>query len=101
VIDLADTSLYVMTPEYGAPTQLGRSTCSARRLHRAPAADRRGSEDALRGAQAVAPATGRPQAATPVPSVDRGAALERPGLDQLYQALRPRLVGAEAARGGA
>jgi methylmalonyl-CoA mutase len=100
VIDLADTSVYVMTPEYGAPSQLEKidmlELADTIVLNKA---DRRGAADALRDVRKqwrrnhANPAAS--DAELPVfPTVARR--WNDPGLDRLYQALRPRL-GAGAA----
>jgi len=102
VIDLADTSVYVMTPEYGAPTQLEKidmlelADCIV--LNKA---DRRGAADALRDVRKQWRRNhnepGASDAEVPVyPTVARR--WNDPGLDRLYQALRPQLGAAEAAR---
>ncbi len=102
VIDLADTSVYVMTPEYGAPSQLEKidmlELADAIVLNKS---DRRGAADALRDVRkqwrrnhAGAAAN---DAELPVfPTVARR--WNDPGLDRLYAALRPRLLGGEGAR---
>ena len=102
VIDLADSSVYVMTPEYGAPSQLEKidmlELADTIVLNKA---DRRGAADALRDVRKQWRRNhDRPQASdaeVPVfPTVARR--WNDPGLDRLYQALRPRLAGADPAR---
>jgi len=102
VIDLADTSVYVMTPEYGAPTQLEKidmlELADSIVLNKA---DRRGAEDALRDVRKQWRRNhGRPEASDAEVPVFATVARRwnDPGVDRLYQALRPRLAGAEAAR---
>jgi len=95
VVDLVDTSIYVMTPEFGAPSQLEKidmlDLADAVVLNKS---DRQGAEDALRdvrkqwkrnrGAFTTA------DAEVPVfPSIARR--WNDPGVDALYAALRPRL----------
>ena len=102
VIDLADTSVYVMTPEYGAPTQLEKidmlELADSIVLNKA---DRRGAADALRDVRKQWRRNHARLEASDA-EVPVFATVARrwndPGLDRLYQALRPRLAGAEAAR---
>jgi methylmalonyl-CoA mutase len=103
VIDLADSSVYVMTPEYGAPSQLEKidmlELADVVVLNKA---DRRGAEDALRDVRKQWRRNHqRPQASDAEVPVFATVARRwnDPGLDRLYQALRPRLLGAEAPRG--
>jgi methylmalonyl-CoA mutase len=94
IVDLADLSVYVMTPEYGAPSQLEKiDMLDLADLVVLNKSDRAGAEDALRdvrkqwrrnrGAQG-------PDDAVPVfPTV--GRRWNDPGTDRLYAALRERL----------
>jgi methylmalonyl-CoA mutase len=100
VIDLADTSVYVMTPEYGAPSQLEKidmlELADVIVLNKA---DRRGATDALRDVRKQWRRNhARPEASDA--EVPVFATIARrwndPGLDRLYAALRPRLGAAPA-----
>jgi methylmalonyl-CoA mutase len=94
IVDLADLSVYVMTPEYGAPSQLEKiDMLDLADLVVLNKSDRAGAEDALRdvrkqwrrnrGVQG-------PDDALPVfPTV--GRRWNDPGTDRLYAALRARL----------
>jgi methylmalonyl-CoA mutase len=101
VIDLADTSVYVMTPEYGAPSQLEKidmlELADSIVLNKA---DRRGAADALRDVRKQWRRNHhRPEASDAEVPVFATVARRwnDPGLDRLYQALRPRLGAAETA----
>jgi len=95
IVDLADLSIYVMTPDYGAPTQLEKiDMLDLADLVVLNKSDRRGAQDALRdvrkqwrrnrGEQAAA------DDALPVfPTIAR--AWNDPGVDRLYAALVQRL----------
>jgi methylmalonyl-CoA mutase len=95
IVDLADLSLYVMTPDYGAPTQLEKiDMLDLADLVVLNKSDRRGAQDALRdvrkqwrrnrGEQRAA------DAELPVfPTIAR--AWNDPGVDALYAALLARL----------
>ncbi len=95
IVDLADVSLYVMTPEYGAPSQLEKiDMLELADLVVLNKFDRPGAEDALRDVRRqwrrnhAAPQL--PDAAVPVfPTV--GRRWNDPGLEQLDAALRARL----------
>jgi methylmalonyl-CoA mutase len=98
VIDLADTSVYVMTPEYGAPSQLEKiDMLELAHVIVLNKADRRGAEDALRDVRKQWRRNhAKPQASDAEVPVFATVARRwnDPGLDRLYAALRPRL-GAE------
>jgi methylmalonyl-CoA mutase len=101
IVDLADLSVYVMTPEYGAPSQLEKiDMLDLADLVVLNKSDRAGAEDALRDVRKQwrrnrggAP----PEAALPVfPTV--GRRWNDPGTDRLYAALCARLREAGHAR---
>jgi methylmalonyl-CoA mutase len=95
IVDLADLSVYVMTPEYGAPSQLEKiDMLDLADLVVLNKSDRAGAEDALRDVRKQwrrnRGATQGPDDAVPVfPTV--GRRWNDPGLDRLYAALRGRL----------
>jgi methylmalonyl-CoA mutase len=99
IVDLVDHSVYVMTPEFGAPSQLEKiDMLDMADLIVLNKFDRQGAEDALRD---VRKQWKRNRARfdlaedrVPVfPTVARQ--WNDPGVDRLYQALRVRLEGAE------
>ncbi len=97
VIDLADTSVYVMTPEYGAPSQLEKidmlELADAIVLNKS---DRRGAADALRDVRKQWRRNHSPSGASDAELPVFATVARRwndPGLDRLYRALHPRLVG--------
>jgi methylmalonyl-CoA mutase len=109
IVDLADCSVYVMTPDYGAPSQLEKidmlDLADFTVLNKF---DRQGAEDALRDVRKQWRRNrGRPEATddeVPVfPTVARR--WNDPGTDRFYAALRARLfgeaAGAEAGPAGA
>jgi len=108
IVDLVDVPVYVMTPDYGAPTQLEKiDMLDFAELVVLNKSDRRGAEDALRDVRKQwrrnRGAAGTPDAALPVfPTVAR--AWDDPGMDRVYEALLERLgepAGARPARAAA
>jgi methylmalonyl-CoA mutase len=101
IVDLADTSVYVMTPEYGAPSQLEKiDMLELASLVVLNKSDRRGAADALRDVRrqwrrnhpgASADDTALPIFATVASQWDD------PGLDRLHEALVAKLGGLGAA----
>ena len=95
IVDLADLSVYVMTPEYGAPSQLEKiDMLDLADLVVLNKSDRAGAEDALRDVRKQwrrnrEAAQGSDDAAPVFPTV--GRRWNDPGLDRLYAALRARL----------
>jgi len=92
IVDLADASVYVMTPEYGAPSQLEKidmlDLADVVVLNKC---DRRGAADALRDVRQQwrrnRQEFGRSDQEVPVfPTV--ASQWDDPGMDRLYQALR-------------
>jgi methylmalonyl-CoA mutase len=101
IVDLADMSVYVMTPEYGAPSQLEKiDMLELADLVVLNKSDRAGAADALRdvrkqwrrnhGSASV------PDAAVPVfPTI--ASRFCDPGIDRLHAAIEARLAGESAA----
>ncbi len=100
IVDLADTSIYVMTPEYGAPSQLEKiDMLELADLVVLNKSDRRGAEDALRDVRKQWRRNHTAFEATDadVPVFATVASQwDDPGVDRLYEAIR---AGA-AAHGG-
>ena len=97
IIDLADTSVYVMTPEFGAPSQLEKiDMLELADLVVLNKADRRGAEDALRD---VRKQWRRNHAGFELPDAELpvfatvASQWDDPGIDRVYEALLARLAG--------
>jgi methylmalonyl-CoA mutase len=96
IIDLADLSIYVMTPEYGAPSQLEKiDMLELADLVVLNKFDRRGGEDALRDVRKQwrrnhSAFEGEEERLPVFPTV--ASRWDDPGTDQLYQALTARLA---------
>ena len=96
IVDLADLSCYVMTPEYGAPTQLEKiDMLELADLVALNKFERRGGEDALRDVRKQwrrnHEASELPDDRVPVfPTV--ASRWDDPGTDRLYQELTSRLA---------
>jgi len=97
VVDLVDLSVYVMTPDYGAPSQLEKiDMLDLADLVVVNKSDRRGAEDALRDVRRQWKRNRRefslPDDQAPVfPTV--ASRWNDPGSDRLYEALRERTLG--------
>jgi methylmalonyl-CoA mutase len=96
IVDLVDTSIYVMTPEYGAPSQLEKidmlDMADFTVLNKS---DRQGAADALRDVRKQWQRNRERfhDEAIPVfPTI--ASQWNDPGMDDFYRALRPRLTGA-------
>jgi methylmalonyl-CoA mutase len=104
VVDLADASVYVMTPEYGAPSQLEKiDMLELAELVVLNKCDRRGAADALRDVRRQwrrnHPSASLHDEALPIfPTV--ASQWDDPGLDRLYAAVQSRAaaLGAPCAR---
>jgi methylmalonyl-CoA mutase len=96
IVDLADLSIYVMTPEYGAPSQLEKiDMLELAELVVLNKFDRRGGPDALRDVRKQwrrnHTAFDGPEEKVPVfPTV--ASRWDDPGTDRLYQAIAGRLA---------
>jgi methylmalonyl-CoA mutase len=94
VVDLADASIYVMTPEYGAPSQLEKiDMLELADLVVLNKCDRRGAADALRDVRRQwrrdHPGASPEDEALPIfPTV--ASQWDDPGLDRLYAAVKSR-----------
>jgi methylmalonyl-CoA mutase len=94
VVDLADASIYVMTPEYGAPSQLEKiDMLELADLVVLNKCDRRGAADALRDVRRQwrrnQPGASPQDEALPIfPTV--ASQWDDPGLDRLYAAVKSR-----------
>ncbi len=96
IVDLADLSLYVMTPEYGAPSQLEKiDMLELADLVVLNKSDRAGAEDALRDVRKQWRRNHREQSMRddeiPVHSTV-ASRFGDPGTERLYAALRAKLV---------
>jgi methylmalonyl-CoA mutase len=104
IVDLADCSVYVMTPEYGAPSQLEKiDMLDMADLVVLNKFDRQGGEDALRDVRKQwrrnRGEAARDDGEVPVfPTVAR--CWNDPGIDRLYGALAVYLPGTTATRCG-
>ncbi|MCP5059512.1 MAG: methylmalonyl-CoA mutase [bacterium] len=96
IVDLADTSVYVMTPEYGAPSQLEKiDMLELADLIVLNKADRRGALDALRDVRKQwrrnHTAFEAEDEAIPVVA-STASQWDDPGIDKIYALLREKLV---------
>jgi methylmalonyl-CoA mutase len=94
VVDLADASIYVMTPEYGAPSQLEKiDMLELAELVVLNKCDRRGAADALRDVRRQwrrnHPGASASDEELPVYATV-ASQWDDPGLDRLYAAVRSR-----------
>jgi len=102
IVDLADTSVYVMTPEYGAPSQLEKiDMLELASLVVLNKSDRRGAADALRDVRRQwrrnHPGASASDEALPI-FATVASQWDDVGLDRLYEALVAHLAGDGAAR---
>ena len=104
IVEFADVSLYVMTPEFGAPTQLEKiDMLDFADVVAINKSDRRGGADALR---AVARQLVRNRAAFDRSPDDMAvfatvaSRFDDPGVTELYRSLRDRLAGRGLATSG-
>jgi methylmalonyl-CoA mutase len=99
IVDLADTSLYVMTPEYGAPSQLEKiDMLELADLVVLNKFDRAGAEDALRDVRKQR-RRGHPDETQPAVFPTIARQWSDPGTTRLYEALRDRVLGRPPAAG--
>jgi methylmalonyl-CoA mutase len=105
IVDLADASVYVMTPEYGAPSQLEKiDMLELASLVVLNKSDRRGAADALRDVRRQwrrnHPGASADDAALPI-FATVASQWDDPGLDRLHEALCAKLGGLGAGAEGA
>jgi methylmalonyl-CoA mutase len=99
IVDLADTSLYVMTPEYGAPSQLEKiDMLELADLVVLNKFDRAGAQDALRDVRKQR-RRGHPDETQPAVFPTIARQWSDPGTTRLYEALRDRVLGRPPAAG--
>ncbi|MBI5623815.1 MAG: methylmalonyl-CoA mutase family protein [Elusimicrobia bacterium] len=96
IVDHCDLALYVMTPEFGAPTQLEKiGMLDYADLVAINKFDKRGAEDALRAVRKVYAFSRRKESLAPADAPVFGARASQygdPGVDRLYRALLERLA---------
>jgi isobutyryl-CoA mutase len=97
IVDLVDASVYVMTPDYGAPSQLEKiDMLELASLVVINKSDRRGAADALRDVRRQwrrnHPGAAADEASLPI-FATVASQWDDPGLDRLFEALRRQLGG--------
>src|SRR5262249_28233570 len=102
IVDLVDVPVYVMTPEYGAPSQLEKiDMIDLAELVIVNKSDRRGAKDALRDVRKQWKRNrgkfNLPDAETPVVATI-ASQWDDPGMDQAYERLRAKVVEAGGKR---